>query len=88
FWIHREGNPRPWRRTPCLTGGDGTGLIAALRKARRQEQLVSKRLLREDPVAEGGKVSLHRQGACMGSPAYQLRDSEPCAFLQLNLSHA
>ena len=32
----------------------GTDSIAALRKARRQEQLVSKRLLREDVAAEEG----------------------------------
>lgn len=33
----------------------GTDSIAALRKARRQEQLVSKRLLREDTAEEGGQ---------------------------------
>lgn len=32
----------------------GTDSITALRKARRQEQLVSKRLLREDTAAEEG----------------------------------
>lgn len=32
----------------------GTVSITALRKARRQEQLVSKRLLREDTAAEEG----------------------------------
>ncbi|XP_064376809.1 transmembrane and coiled-coil domain-containing protein 6 isoform X1 [Dromaius novaehollandiae] len=52
-----------WRR--CRARASGRGLEelrarrrereAALRKARRQEQLVSKRLLREDPVAEGGQ---------------------------------
>lgn len=32
----------------------GTDPITALRKARRQEQLVSKRLLREDTAADDG----------------------------------
>ncbi|XP_025923673.1 transmembrane and coiled-coil domain-containing protein 6 isoform X4 [Apteryx rowi] len=42
------------RNVPCHKRVvTGTGLIAVLRKARRQEQLVSKRLLREDPTAEG-----------------------------------
>lgn len=35
-------------------GGDGPCPLAALRKARRQEQLVSKRLLREDSAAQEG----------------------------------
>lgn len=36
-------------------GGDGDVPVAALRKARRQEQLVSKRLLQEDTAAEDGQ---------------------------------
>lgn len=34
--------------------GDMSRCVAALRRARRQEQLVSKRLLREDSAAEEG----------------------------------
>ncbi|XP_062443449.1 transmembrane and coiled-coil domain-containing protein 6 [Rhea pennata] len=54
-----------WSRRRCRARAGGRGLEelrarrrereAVLRKARRQEQLVSKRLLREDPVAEGGQ---------------------------------
>lgn len=43
----------PCRGTPLT----GTASIAALRKARRQEQLVSKRLLREDEQ-DGAEVLL------------------------------
>lgn len=43
-----------WRGVLPWAGGDGSDPMAALRKARRQEQLVSKRLLREDSAAEEG----------------------------------
>lgn len=43
------------RRSPRLgaAGSDRAALHAALRKARREQQLVSKRLLREDEAERG-----------------------------------
>ncbi|XP_038626930.1 transmembrane and coiled-coil domain-containing protein 6 isoform X2 [Tachyglossus aculeatus] len=59
MWSRRAG-----RRGPCgpeELRGQRREREAALRKARRQQQLVSKRLLREDGPAEAGAAPLENQ---------------------------